>query len=249
MTVYHRFLATFAYLILGRRGLKKICLDSSRLWEYCSSRRRRRTMSMQMIGRRSISVRSEFSCGSRCWGRGLCRHLPLPPFTPLGRQKGAGCRLTMARWHYVCRRRTLLFSNSLHSAFAIPQHATLLFCILFQLYTYHSVSRLASLVCGNRPHRSAICNRQFDCPSSPRLPLFIVQVRSRASIAGEHYCEHASSRFNPYENQNFEFLMSKFYRLLLFASWFYISSSIRMMIILHYPRQWQFWFKTKSNLN
>lgn len=239
MIVYHRFLATFAYLILGRRGLKKICLDSSRLWEYCSSRRRRRTMSMQMIGRRSISVRSEFSCGSRCWGCGLCRHLPLSPFTPLGRQKGAGCRLTMARWHYVCRRRTLLFSNSLHSAFAIPQHATLLFCILFQLYTYHSVSRLASLVCGNRPHRSAICNRQFDCPSPASFASFYCPSEiSRASIAGERYCEHASSRFNPHENQNVEFLMSKFHRFLLFAFRFYISSSIHMMIILLYPRQW-----------
>jgi len=43
-----------------------------------------RTMSMQMIGRRSISARSEFSCGPRRRGRrGLVPPPPPPPPPPL----------------------------------------------------------------------------------------------------------------------------------------------------------------------
>lgn len=105
--------------------------------EYCSRRRCRassssslefsssdaRTMSMQMIGRRSISVPGcdqNFPATGSGGSSALSPHPPPPPPLAPRETKGGRRRLTMARWHYVCRRRAPLFSNSLHSASAFP---------------------------------------------------------------------------------------------------------------------------------
>lgn len=149
----------------------------------------------------------------------------------------------MAQWHYVCRRRTPLFSNSLHSLplpFLSAQPSSLLRPLPVAILPLGS----PSLVCRSRPRGSAICNRQFGGACSPRLPFFFfycLSELSRTSITREHYCEHASSWFNPHKNRKVELLMSRFYCYVCFNFTFFVSCARYNFIF--------FFIRDNSNFN
>lgn len=107
--------------------------------------------------------------------------------------------MTMARWHYVCRRRAPLFSNSLHSASAfpppLPSPSSSIFSLLPHLPSRPRPARCAAPSRSSRysffpipvllagPFR-ANCNRQSADPLS-LLPLPPLAHRAPLNLAVE----------------------------------------------------------------
>jgi hypothetical protein len=136
-------------------------------------------MSMQMIGRRSISVRSEFSCGSWYWGRRLCP--PSSPY-PLIDKRGPAPVDNGSMALRMQAQASALFE---FVAFCLClSSATLLFRVLFQLRTVLS-TRLFGLEASRM--QSAICNHQFGGLSSPPASVTFLLLPTRASV-----CQHCT---------------------------------------------------------